>query len=138
MLAYNPYFGDVLPCIGLFQAAKMILGTQFVIVFLIYKWNRRHLSMYDVVEEFLQSHNKLMPIRYSYSEIKKITKSFKEKLGEGGYGTIFKGTLRSDRLVAVKMLGKFKANRQDFISEVATIGRIHHVNVIQLIDFCVE
>jgi hypothetical protein len=138
MLAYNPYFGDVLPYIGLFQAAKMILGTQFVIVFLIYKWNRRHLSMYDVVEEFLQSHNKLMPIRYSYSEIKKITKSFKEKLGEGGYGTVFKGTLRSDRLVAVKMLGKFKANRQDFISEVATIGRIHHVNVIQLIDFCVE
>jgi len=116
----------------------MILGTPFVIAFLIYKWNRRHLSMYDVVEEFLQSHNKLMPIRYSYSEIKKITKSFKEKLGEGGYGTVFKGTLRSDRLVAVKMLGKFKANRQDFISEVATIGRIHHVNVVQLIGFCVE
>jgi serine/threonine protein kinase len=36
------------------------------------------------------------------------------------------------------MLGKSKANGQDFISEVATIGRIHHVNVVQLIGFCVE
>jgi serine/threonine protein kinase len=109
-----------------------------VIALLIYKWNRRHVSMYDVVEEFLQSHNNLMPIRYSYSEIRKITKSFKEKLGEGGYGTVFKGTLQSGRLVAIKMLGKSKANGQDFISEVATIGRIHHVNVVQLIGFCVE
>jgi serine/threonine protein kinase len=40
--------------------------------------------------------------------------------------------------VAIKMLGKSKANGQDFISEVATIRRIHHVNVVQLIGFCVE
>ncbi|XP_059434736.1 rust resistance kinase Lr10-like [Corylus avellana] len=116
----------------------MILGTPFVIAFLIYKWQRRHLSMNDIVEEFLQSHNNLMLIRYSYSEIKKITKSFKDKLGEGGYGYVLKGTFQSGRLVAVKMLGKSKANVQDFISEVATIGRIHHVNVVQLIGFCVE
>jgi serine/threonine protein kinase len=94
--------------------------------------------MYDDVEEFLQNHNNLMPIRYSYSEVKKMTKSFKDKLGEGAFGTVFKGTLRSGRLVAIKMLGNSKANGQDFISEVATIGRIHHVNVVQLIGYCVE
>jgi serine/threonine protein kinase len=94
--------------------------------------------MYDIVEEFLQSHNNLMPIRYSYSEIRKMTKSFKDKLGEGGFGTVFKGKLQSGRFVAIKMLGKSKTNGQDFINEVATIGRIHHVNVVQLIGFCVE
>jgi serine/threonine protein kinase len=94
--------------------------------------------MYDSVEEFLQSHNNLMPIRYSYKEIRKMTKNFNDKLGEGGYGTVFKGTLRSGQIVAIKMLGKSKANGQDFINEVATIGRIHHVNVVQLIGFCVE
>jgi hypothetical protein len=77
--------------------------------------------MYGVAEEFLQSHNNLMPIRYSYSKIRKITKTFKEKLGEEGYVTIFKGTVRSSRLVAIKMLGKSNANGQDFISEFATI-----------------
>jgi serine/threonine protein kinase len=36
------------------------------------------------------------------------------------------------------MLGKSKSNEQNFINEVATIGRIHHVNIVQLIRFCVQ
>jgi len=79
-----------------------------------------------------------MPIRYTYSEIKKITNGFKDKLGEGGFGSVYKGKLCSGRSAAVKLLGKSKANGQDFINEVATIGRIHHVNVVQLIGFTVE
>uniref|UniRef100_A0A2N9GZX3 Protein kinase domain-containing protein n=1 Tax=Fagus sylvatica TaxID=28930 RepID=A0A2N9GZX3_FAGSY len=67
-----------------------------------------------------------------------MTKGFKDKLGQGGYGSVFKGKLRSGNLVAIKVLNKSKANGQDFMNEVATIGRIHHVNVVQLIGFCVE
>ncbi|GKV46662.1 hypothetical protein SLEP1_g53639 [Rubroshorea leprosula] len=67
-----------------------------------------------------------------------MTRGFKDKLGEGGYGLVFKGKLRSGNLVAVKLLSKSKANGQDFINEVATIGRVHHVNVVRLIGFCVE
>ncbi|KAG4150393.1 hypothetical protein ERO13_D04G002180v2 [Gossypium hirsutum] len=59
-------------------------------------------------------------------------------LAVSGYGSVFKGKLRSGRLVAIKMLDKSKANGEDFINEVATIGRIHHINVVQLIGFCVE
>ncbi|XP_035543188.1 LEAF RUST 10 DISEASE-RESISTANCE LOCUS RECEPTOR-LIKE PROTEIN KINASE-like 2.8 [Juglans regia] len=124
--------------LGLYLGAKLVIGTPIVVAFLIYKWRRRHLSMYDAIEDFLQSHNNLAPIRYSYPQIRKMSKNFKDKLGEGGYGTVFKGTLRSGRLVAIKILTKSKANGQDFINEVATIGRIHHVNVVQLIGFCVE
>ncbi|XP_062079225.1 rust resistance kinase Lr10-like [Humulus lupulus] len=63
----------------------------------------------------------------------------KEKLGEGGFGTVYKGQLSSGPFVAVKMLGKSKINNdQDFINEVATIGRIHHVNIVRLIGFCVD
>nr|XP_012570655.1 rust resistance kinase Lr10-like [Cicer arietinum] len=100
-------------------------------------YRTRHTSMYENIEDFLQG-NSLVPIRYSYKEIKNMTKSFKDKLGEGGYGTVYKGTLRSGPLVAIKMLGKSKGNGQDFINEVATIGRIHHTNVVRLIGFCVE
>ncbi|KAF3945665.1 hypothetical protein CMV_027980 [Castanea mollissima] len=67
-----------------------------------------------------------------------MTKGFKDKLGEGGYGSVYKGKLQSGCLVAIKMLDKSKANGQDFISEVATIGRIHHMNVVQLIGFCAK
>nr|XP_027072095.1 rust resistance kinase Lr10-like [Coffea arabica] len=61
-----------------------------------------------------------------------MTKNFEEKLGEGGYGMVYKGKLRSGDAVAVKMLNKSKADGQEFINEVATIGQIHHVNVVRL------
>ncbi|KAF7849539.1 hypothetical protein BT93_L0659 [Corymbia citriodora subsp. variegata] len=127
-------FSVVLAC----MVVKFILGAPCVMIFLIRKWRRRHLAMDQNVEEFLQSNNNFLPIRYSYSDIKKITGGLKEKLGEGGYGSVFKGRLRSGHDVAVKILKKGKANGQDFISEVATIGRIHHVNVVGLIGFCFE
>ena len=118
--------------------AKFLLGTPVVIIFLIYKWRRRHLPTYDSIEEYPHSHNNLKPIRYSYSEVKKMTKNFKNKLGEGCYGSVFKGKLRSGRLAAIKVLSKSKADGQDFINEIATIGRVHHVNVVRLIGYCVE
>ncbi|KAF8038638.1 hypothetical protein BT93_B1236 [Corymbia citriodora subsp. variegata] len=101
-------------------------------------WMRRHQAMDANVEEFLQAHNNFFPIRYFYSYIKKITKKFKYKLGEGGYGYVYKGMLRSGNEVAVKILNKPKCDGQDFISEVATIGRIYHFNVVQLIGFCFD
>ncbi|KAM3729816.1 hypothetical protein ACB098_12G039200 [Castanea mollissima] len=94
--------------------------------------------MYDAVEEFPQSQINRMPIRYSYSEIMKMSKDLKDKLGEGGYGSVYRGKLGSGPLVAIKMLGNPKANRQEFFNEVATIGRIHHMNVVQLIGFCAK
>ncbi|KAK3442730.1 hypothetical protein EUGRSUZ_B02996 [Eucalyptus grandis] len=62
----------------------------------------------------------------------------KERLGEGGYGTVYKGRMPGGRPVAVKILDKSSNNSQDFINEVATIGMIHHVNIIRLLGFCLE
>ncbi|KAL6321674.1 hypothetical protein AAG906_031182 [Vitis piasezkii] len=50
----------------------------------------------------------------------------------------YKGILQSGHIVAIKVLVMSKANGQDFINEIATIGRIHHVNIVQLVGFCVE
>ncbi|KAB2043745.1 hypothetical protein ES319_D01G040000v1 [Gossypium barbadense] len=117
---------------------RLFSGIICLLALVTYKWRRRHLSMDDRIEEFLQSLNNLVPIRYSFKEIKKMTKNFKDKLGEGGYGSVFKGKLRSGHHVAIKLLGKSKGNGQDFINEVASIGTIHHANVAKLIGFCVE
>ncbi|XP_027770206.1 rust resistance kinase Lr10-like isoform X2 [Solanum pennellii] len=117
---------------------KFVIGLPFVVVFLVIKFKRRHLSMYDTIEGFLQAQNNFMPIRYNYSHIKRMTRGFKEKLGERGYGSVYKGKLQSGRDVAVKMLSKPKSGGQDFMNEVASIGRIHHVNVVGLVGYCVE
>ncbi|GMJ05347.1 hypothetical protein HRI_004203900 [Hibiscus trionum] len=118
--------------------ARYLLGICCLLALVTYKWRRRHLSADDIIENFLKRQDDLSPIRYSFRDIKRMSSGFQEKLGEGGYGSVYKGRLRSGYLVAVKLLGKAKANGQDFISEVATIGRIHHVNVAKLIGFCVE
>ncbi|XP_047953812.1 uncharacterized protein LOC125200064 [Salvia hispanica] len=110
---------------------RFIVGFLCAMGFLIYKFRRRHLSAYEEIESFLQSDNHLSPIRYSYSDIKKMTRNFRDKLGEGGFGSVYKGKLRSGHYVAVKLL-KAKINNKDVINEIGTIGRIHHVNVVQL------
>ncbi|KAG5628942.1 hypothetical protein H5410_000659 [Solanum commersonii] len=79
--------------------------------------------------------NNFAPIRYSNSNIRKMTRNFKEKPGQGGYGSRYKGKLQSRPNVAKKISRKPKVDGQDFINEVATIGRIHHVNIVQLIGY---
>ncbi|XP_034711080.1 PR5-like receptor kinase [Vitis riparia] len=116
---------------------RIVLG-MFMFAYLIYKFRRRHLSLDDNIEEFLQNHKSLQLIKYSYYDIKKMTNSFKDKLGQGGFGSVYKGKLKSGRVVAVKVLVMSKADGQDFINEVATIGRIHHINVVKLVGFCIE
>ena len=117
---------------------RAVIGILCLFAYLIYKFRRRHLSLDDDIEEFLHNYQNLRPIKYTYSDIKKMTYNFKHKLGQGGFGFVYKGKLRSGRIVAVKMLVMSKANGQDFINEVATIGRIHHVNVVRLVGFCIQ
>ena len=91
------------------------------------------------VEKFLEDYKALKPLRYSYADIKKMTNQFKTKLGEGGYGSVFKGFLPNGVPIAVKILVRsMGSNGEDFVNEVGTIGRIHHVNVVRLLGFCAD
>ncbi|KAH7658592.1 Glycerophosphodiester phosphodiesterase protein [Dioscorea alata] len=91
------------------------------------------------VEMFLASYKTTKPTRFNYAGIKKITKRFKNKLGQGGFGSVYKGELPNGIPVAVKMLEiRSTGEGGDFINEVSTIGRIHHVNVVRLLGFCAE
>ncbi|CAL9185198.1 unnamed protein product [Musa hybrid cultivar] len=123
---------------GYVLAARTALGFVRLFSFLIYKMRRKYLRKNERIEIFLDKYRNQMPTRYSYGAIRKMTRGFKEKLGQGGFGSVFKGILPGGRPVAIKILGNTKGNGEEFINEVATIGRIHHVNVVQLIGFCSE
>ncbi|TVU22029.1 hypothetical protein EJB05_31705, partial [Eragrostis curvula] len=90
------------------------------------------------IEALISSHGSLAPKRYKYLETTKITSSFNNKLGEGGYGAVFKGMLHDGCLVAVKLLHHSKANGEEFVNEVMSIGRTSHVNIVSLFGFCLE
>ena len=87
---------------------------------------------------FLEDYKALKPTRYSYNDVKRITNQFTEKLGQGAYGTVFKGKFSNEIHVAVKILNSSKGNGEEFINEVGTMGRIHHVNVVHLVGFCAD
>ncbi|CAL5396605.1 unnamed protein product [Camellia sinensis] len=117
---------------------KLILGTGKLSlsesrVF----WKNRSES-YQNVENILKNYESFSPKRYTYSDIKKMTNSFRVKLGQGGFGCVFKGTLENGGLVAVKVLKGLKGSGEEFINEVVAISRTSHVNIVTLLGFCFE
>ncbi|XP_056175058.1 PR5-like receptor kinase [Syzygium oleosum] len=76
--------------------------------------------------------------RYTYKDIKRMTNTLEEKLGQGGYGYVYKGKLQDGQLVAVKLLKKLKGDAEELFNEVASISRTSHVNVVSLLSFCFE
>ncbi|KAJ9679782.1 hypothetical protein PVL29_021635 [Vitis rotundifolia] len=114
----------------------LILGT--VALHRVYSWKKLERNNQIKIEKFLEDYIALKPTRYSYADIKKITNQFQDKLGEGGYGTVYKGKLSDEVYVAVKILNNTNGNGEEFLNEVGTMGRIHHVNVVRLVGFCAD
>jgi serine/threonine protein kinase len=78
------------------------------------------------------------PVQFSYKELQRSTKQFKEKLGAGGFGAVYKGVLANRTVVAVKQLEGIEQGEKQFRMEVATISSTHHLNLVRLIGFCSE
>ncbi|XP_010672550.3 putative receptor protein kinase ZmPK1 [Beta vulgaris subsp. vulgaris] len=75
---------------------------------------------------------------FSYNELKTATRKFKEVIGQGGFGAVYKGILADERLVAVKKLGDIVQGEEEFWAEVSTIGKINHMNLARMWGFCSE
>ncbi|KAH0653784.1 hypothetical protein KY289_031462 [Solanum tuberosum] len=79
-----------------------------------------------------------MLIRFSYNELRIIAEDFSRKLGEGGFGSVYEGTLSNGTKIAVKHLDGLGHVMESFLTEVNIVGGIHHVNLVKLIGFCAE
>ncbi|KAI9094262.1 hypothetical protein K1719_026844 [Acacia pycnantha] len=75
---------------------------------------------------------------FGYRDLQNATQNFSEKLGGGGFGSVFKGTLADSSVVAVKKLESISQGEKQFRSEVSTIGTVQHVNLVRLRGFCSE
>ncbi|CAK8574031.1 unnamed protein product [Lathyrus sativus] len=117
----------------------VVIVTLLLAVLKIYytRWKKQNPTNL-VIEVFLEKHGSLQTKRYGYSEIKKVTNSFQNKLGQGGFGSVYKGQLQDGRYVAVKILNELKDSGEEFLNEVASIGRTSHVNIVTLLGFCLE
>ncbi|KAK9285515.1 hypothetical protein L1049_024709 [Liquidambar formosana] len=80
------------------------------------------------------------PRRFSYTDLVLATSNFsnERKLGEGGFGGVYKGYLNDlDLAVAVKKISRgSKQGKKEYITEVKIISRLRHRNLVQLIGWC--
>lgn len=112
--------------VGSAAAVVAILGLGLFII-----WRRRRsVGTAKTVEGSL--------VAFGYRDLQNATKNFSEKLGGGGFGSVFKGRLPDSSFIAVKKLESISQGEKQFRSEVSTIGTIQHVNLVRLRGFCSE
>ncbi|CAM0944376.1 unnamed protein product [Alopecurus aequalis] len=81
---------------------------------------------------------------YSYGDLRAATKNFSDRLGGGGFGSVYRGVLKqknkggstTTQEVAVKKLEGLRQGDKQFRTEVSTLGSIQHVNLVRLLGFC--
>nr|XP_043620005.1 L-type lectin-domain containing receptor kinase IX.1-like [Erigeron canadensis] len=82
------------------------------------------------------------PKKFSYKALALATKNFSEgeKIGQGGFGGVYKGFLKEiNSYVAVKKVSSgSKQGIKEYAAEVKTISRLRHRNLVQLIGWCHE
>ncbi|CAI7863765.1 unnamed protein product, partial [Closterium sp. NIES-54] len=79
--------------------------------------------------------------RFRLEDLRKATSGFSSTLllGEGGYGLVYRGSLRDGKQVAIKLLKKERRGSEEaFINEVNAISGAVHRNLLRLEGFCVE
>ncbi|XP_039170458.1 LEAF RUST 10 DISEASE-RESISTANCE LOCUS RECEPTOR-LIKE PROTEIN KINASE-like 2.1 [Eucalyptus grandis] len=124
-----------------FLAALSVSMTTVLLICFIRKTNlfkKERSENHCDVDEFMRNHGSLVPRRYKYTDVKKMTNSLSVNVGQGGYGVVYKGKLKDGRPVAVKFLKESKGNGEEFINEVTSISRTAHVNIVALLGFCYE
>ncbi|XP_073136445.1 probable serine/threonine-protein kinase PBL21 [Henckelia pumila] len=78
---------------------------------------------------------------FSFKELAMATRNFREAnlIGEGGFGSVYKGRLESGLIVAVKQLNlEGLQGNQEFIVEVLMLSLLHHPNLVSLIGYCTD
>jgi predicted Ser/Thr protein kinase len=108
--------------------------VHFVWVFctIYYKKQRKRISHLDdgVVERNLR--------QFTYKEMMEATNGFKEELGRGSCGIVYRGEVENGA-IAVKRLDRvFEDNDKEFKTEVNVIGKTHHKNLVRLLGYCAE
>ncbi|KAB1209727.1 hypothetical protein CJ030_MR6G000175 [Morella rubra] len=124
---------------------KIIIGTVAAVIFFLVlvigvMWRKGWLGGKASVDKELQGID-LQTVLFTLRQIRVATRNFDpaKKLGEGGFGSVYKGLLADGTLIAVKQLSsKSKQGNREFVNEIGMISGLQHPNLVKLYGCCVE
>uniref|UniRef100_A0A7N2MRM2 Cysteine-rich receptor-like protein kinase 29 n=2 Tax=Quercus lobata TaxID=97700 RepID=A0A7N2MRM2_QUELO len=80
-------------------------------------------------------------LQYNFGTIRVATDDFSDanKLGQGGFGAVYKGKLSNGQIIAVKRLSRDSGQgEQEFKNEILLVANLQHRNLVRLLGFCLE
>ncbi|XP_059666687.1 probable LRR receptor-like serine/threonine-protein kinase At1g56140 isoform X2 [Cornus florida] len=146
---FNPTVNNIPPTTGgkkenrtgLIVGIVVAVGVvSFLSIFAVYYFVQRRKQPCNNEDEVLLGID-ARPHTFSYAELRAATEDFSpdNKLGEGGFGPVYKGTLNDGRLVAAKQLSvSSHQGKSQFVTEIATISAVQHRNLVKLYGCCIE
>ncbi|KAF8765557.1 hypothetical protein HU200_008445 [Digitaria exilis] len=80
------------------------------------------------------------PEELTFKDLREITDGFSKKVGEGGFGTVYKGVAKTGKHVAVKILRDVISdlNYEQFRNEFRNLTKVQHDNIVQFLGYCCE
>ncbi|KAK3023508.1 hypothetical protein RJ639_043792 [Escallonia herrerae] len=122
--------------VSLVTFAFLVLAISGALIYRSNAWTYKRVSE----KGYIELSEDLAPRAFTYGELEEVTKSFKEEIGRGSFGAVYKGTIQNNqKVVAVKRLEKVLAEgEREFQSEMKVIGRTHHRNLVRLHGYCLE
>ncbi|KAK9665497.1 hypothetical protein RND81_14G115500 [Saponaria officinalis] len=129
------------------------IGTTLLVIFIYLLWRKQRrrfatgqgtreegLSRYNTEDNIGQVELQEPPL-YTFDNLRNATDNFHlgNKLGEGGFGTVYKGVLENGDEIAIKRLSRSsEQGMEEFMNEVTVISKLQHRNLVRLLGCCVE
>jgi serine/threonine protein kinase len=114
-----------------------LLSLVFLITLGVIYYIKRKNKFAEILEDWEHEYG---PHRFKFKDIYSATNGFKEKglLGVGGFGRVYKGVIPGSKLeVAVKRVShESRQGMREFVSEIVSIGRLRHRNLVPLLGYC--
>ncbi|OEL26108.1 G-type lectin S-receptor-like serine/threonine-protein kinase [Dichanthelium oligosanthes] len=77
-------------------------------------------------------------LAFIYRDLQRATRDFSDKIGAGGFGSVFRGSLDKSTAIAVKRLNASYRVEKQLRAEVSSIGILQHTNLVKMVGFCCE
>ncbi|ESQ37903.1 hypothetical protein EUTSA_v10028492mg [Eutrema salsugineum] len=119
--------------------AKLLIPVLFIfsLIFLVRFIVKRRRKFAEELEDWETEFKKN---RLKFKDLYRATKGFKKKdiLGSGGFGSVYRGVmLKTNKEIAVKRVSnESRQGLKEFVSEIISIGRMSHRNIVPLLGYC--